>query len=152
MPIASKKRVVIDDVNLWISFLIDPEKNRILLDALDLNDFRFLVCPELLTELKEVASREKFRKFFEIQLAEDLLEVLENKCENITIENKSQPILRDPKDAYLLNLAEQGKANILVSGDKDILSLKGQIGNLEIMSLTEFKILCESKIKMQNRR
>ena len=36
----------------------------------------------------------------------------------------SGPIAPDPKDSYLLAMAEAGNADFLVTGDKELLSLK----------------------------
>jgi len=44
---------------------------------------------------------------------------------------------RDPKDNFLLSLAIDGKADYLLSGDKDLLVLK-KIGNTEIKTISEF--------------
>ena len=44
---------------------------------------------------------------------------------------------RDPKDNFLLSPAIDGKADYLLSGDKDLLVLK-KIGNTEIKTISEF--------------
>lgn len=132
-----RKTVVIHDANVWISFLIGSDYGK-LIDALYDPNYRFIVCRELLNELRDVCRRPKFRKWFTMEFVKDLLEIIRSRCKLIEIENKPQPILRDPNDSYLINLAEQGGADILVSNDKDITSLKGQIGKLKIFSLAEF--------------
>lgn len=44
---------------------------------------------------------------------------------------------RNPKDKFLLSLAVDGKADYLLTGDKDLLVLK-DIGNTEIKTISEF--------------
>ncbi|MEZ4972860.1 MAG: putative toxin-antitoxin system toxin component, PIN family [Cyclobacteriaceae bacterium] len=46
-------------------------------------------------------------------------------------------ICRDPKDNFILSLANDGKANFLVTGDKDLLTIK-KIGRTKIIGFSEF--------------
>jgi len=46
-------------------------------------------------------------------------------------------VCRDPKDNFLLSLAIDGKADYLLTGDKDLLELK-QIQQTKIQTLTDF--------------
>jgi hypothetical protein len=54
------------------------------------------------------------------------------------IEVSSQvSICRDSNDDFLLNLAIDGNANYLLTGDLDILSLK-KIGNTQVVKISDF--------------
>lgn len=139
----NKTTIVIEDANIWISYLVGTRFGQII-DALDDPSYRFLICPELIKELKDVISRPKFRKWFNEDFAQSIIDTLEQKCSTLIIENHRQPLLRDPKDAYLINLAEQGCADILVSNDDDILDLKKSFKSFQIMSLAEFISFYES--------
>jgi putative PIN family toxin of toxin-antitoxin system len=44
---------------------------------------------------------------------------------------------RDPKDNFLLSLSKDGKANFLITGDKDLLELKS-FGTTKIITFTKF--------------
>ena len=46
-------------------------------------------------------------------------------------------ICRDPKDNFLLALAKDGKADYLLTGDKDLLDLKN-FGKTKIKTITAF--------------
>ena len=46
-------------------------------------------------------------------------------------------ICRDPKDNFLLALAKDGKADYLITGDKDLLDLK-KFGKTKIKTITNF--------------
>jgi hypothetical protein len=47
-------------------------------------------------------------------------------------------ICRDPKDNFLLALAQDGLADYLITGDRDLLSVK-QLGKTQIVKLNEFE-------------
>lgn len=47
-------------------------------------------------------------------------------CEIVSIAKSCSVLCRDPKDQPLLDLAESGKADVLVTGDNDLLTLAGQ--------------------------
>lgn len=47
-------------------------------------------------------------------------------------------LCRDPKDNFLLNLSIDGKADFLITGDKDLLVLE-KIESTQIVTLAEFK-------------
>jgi putative PIN family toxin of toxin-antitoxin system len=47
-------------------------------------------------------------------------------CEVIEISTRCAAICRDPRDQPFLDLAQSGCADVLVSGDADLLSLAGQ--------------------------
>ena len=54
-------------------------------------------------------------------------------CEDLP----SDPVAPDPKDSYLLALAEAGQAEFLVTGDKELLAL-GSHKTTRIVSAREF--------------
>ena len=91
---------------------------------------------ETLSELVEVLDRPKFDKYFD---AEDKIQVL--KIISLTskyIEIKSNiKICRDPNDEMFLNLAIDGKANIIISRDPDLLVLNPFQG-ISILNPSDF--------------
>ncbi len=48
-------------------------------------------------------------------------------------------VCRDPKDNFLLALSKDGKASHLITGDKDLLTLK-KFGKTKIVSMGGFKV------------
>lgn len=118
----SKPKRVILDTNLWISFLIS--KNYSKLDDLLFSKKCVLVfSAELLEEFLEVAHRPKFRRFFAASDIEELLETIQEYGELIEV-NTQVEVCRDAKDNFLLSLAHDGKADVLLTGDADLLVLK----------------------------
>jgi len=137
---AKKKPKVILDTNILISFLITNQYRN--LDNLFLSgQIILLFSDELLEEFISVAIRPKFSKFF---LKEDIENLIDFFLETgILIEIKSKVnICRDFKDNFLLNLATDGKADFLITGDLDLLELK-KINETNIISINEFIRICE---------
>lgn len=123
------------DTNLWISFLISSNYER--LDELLFNqNCTLLFSQELLEEFIAVTKRPKLRKYFSKSDLEDLLETIDEVAEFVQV---TSVILecRDPKDNFLLSLAVDGKADYLLTGDNDLLVLE-KIGDTEIKTISEF--------------
>lgn len=130
------QRVVVD-VNILISFLIGKRLGGFLA-LLHEGEFVLLVSPPLLGELVDVAARPKFRKHFPVDFSHQLAITLTEAGEPVDVEAVSPtPISRDPKDDYLLLMSRKGKADVLVTGDKDLLVLE-QFGHTRIMSAGKF--------------
>jgi putative PIN family toxin of toxin-antitoxin system len=95
-----------------------------------------LFSQELIDEFIEVAQRPKFRKYFSLADLEDLLTKVRAKAEFISVTSNIE-ICRDPKDNFLLALAQDGKATYLITGDKDLLVIQ-KIGKSKIITITEY--------------
>lgn len=133
MP-AKRIRIIID-TNLWISFLITSDYSK--LDSLLLNQrVDLLFSKELLTEFIEVTSRPKLKKYFKASDVDDLLLSLEDRMELVEVRSQVK-ICRDSKDNFLLELAKDGKADYLITGDKDLLDIKA-FGKTKIITISGF--------------
>lgn len=121
MPRARQRLVV--DTNVLISWLIGKRLRE--LDAL-LAAERFQLCfsTRALAELAEVTRRSKMRKYFSLARAEEIIERLGRVGHVLKSEPKVLPICRDAKDDFLLALAKAAKADLLITGDEDLLVLK----------------------------
>jgi hypothetical protein len=129
---------VIFDTNLWISFLIGHQTQLVRRMLTDLR-FDVYVCSRLLEEIRDVASRDKIRKYVSEKDIDDLLAIINAFCQFATIEAEVVPTaIRDPKDFYLLALADTIGADYIVSGDADLTDL-GQHNQTRIMKLADFK-------------
>lgn len=87
-------------------------------------EYTLLYAEEMLDELVEVITRDKIWKRYE--LTEETVNTFVNsivehgeKVEVVTVLD----VCRDPDDNILLALALDGKADYIVSGDKDLLEL-----------------------------
>ena len=83
-----------------------------------------LVSQATATELKWVLSYRKLKLSVERQV--ELLGDYLPYCEAIAITELCPVQCRDPKDQPFLDLAESGRADVLVTGDKDLLVLAGR--------------------------
>jgi putative PIN family toxin of toxin-antitoxin system len=92
-----------------------------------------------LNEFLSVVKRPKFRKFFEPEDIENLLEVIEDYAEFVDVKT-SVSICRDMKDNFLLSLAIDSMADYLITGDKDLLELVN-IDNTKILTMSQFLAL-----------
>jgi len=123
------------DTNLWISFLISSKYEK--LDEVLFNQkCKLLFSQELLEEFVAVAKRPKLRIYISRNELEDILETIDEVAEFVNVTSKISEC-RDPKDNFLLSLAVDGKADYLLTGDKDLLVLK-KIGDTEIKTMSEF--------------
>lgn len=129
---------VIIDTNLWISFLLGHQVDfihRLLTDQ----RFEVYVCKRLIEEIRDVAGRDKIRKYLRPSDFDDLVEIIHVFCHLANIETSvALTAVRDPKDLYLLALADTIGANYLVSGDADLTDL-GKYNKTKIIKLADFK-------------
>ena len=133
---------VIIDTNLWISFLIGHQAQLVRRMLTDLR-FDVYVCSRLIEEVRDVASRDKIRKYVSEADLDDLLAIINAYCQFATIEAEVAPTaIRDPKDLYLLALADTIGADYIVSGDADLTDL-GQYNQARIMKLADFKAMMQ---------
>ena len=89
-----------------------------------------------------VAKRPKLRKYISRDELEDLLETIDEVADFVNVASNISEC-RDPKDNFLLSLAVDGKADYLLTGDKDLLVLK-KIGETKIRTLSEFFDIVDS--------
>lgn len=128
---------IILDCNIWISFLIGHQAQFV---QQILTDTRIdvYVCDELLEEIHNVSSRPKIRTRISDEELDDFFRIIYAFCRMADIEQEAQSKIRDPKDLYLLSLAESIEADYIVSGDADLIELK-QHKTTKMMSLADFK-------------
>ncbi len=134
MPKSKPLRLIID-TNLWISFLISDRQKR--LDTLMfLDKVQFLFSSELLEEIRISILKPKLTKYFSANALEEMLLTLETYIHLVEVKSQVK-ICRDPKDNFLLALSKDGKANFLLTGDKDLLKLH-KYGMTQILTITKF--------------
>ena len=135
---ANKAERIILDSNLWISFLITKDFTK--LDTILFSkQAKLLFSNELLDEFITVAKRPKFKKYFNNPTLTTLISLIDKYAEFVTVKSKLT-ICRDEKDNFLLSLAKEGNADYLITGDKDLLSIK-KLGQTKIITITEYLAL-----------
>lgn len=134
MPGNKKLRIILD-TNIWISFLISNRQSN--LDLLfKKSKANILFSTELLDEIKATIEKPKIRKHFSSEAMEEMLVAFEDYILLVEVSSIVN-MCRDPKDNFLLSLALDGKADFLLTGDKDLLELKS-FKKTKILTITSF--------------
>jgi putative PIN family toxin of toxin-antitoxin system len=87
-------------------------------------------------ELEEVLNRQKFNRYVDLNIRLQFLAKLKLELDLITIQENIK-ICRDSKDDKFLEVAINGKANYLITGDQDLLILN-PFRQIEIITINEF--------------
>ena len=135
MPAKNKITKVVIDTNIWVSFLISDKYRKLDTLLLD-NKVIILFSTELLEELNKVSTYPKLKKYFPPNAVEEMISNLGAYIDLIKVTTKTD-VCRDPNDNFLLSLANDGKANFLITGDVDLLSLK-VFGKTKIITLSDY--------------
>jgi len=115
-------RIILDTNVLLSGLLISQGAPAKLLDSWERKLFTLVACDALIAELRDIAGRPFFRARLRASAAELLAAGLRD-FSFFCPELPSSPIAPDPKDSYLLALAEASAAEFLVTGDKKLQSL-----------------------------
>ena len=134
MPRSKSLRLVID-TNIWISFLIS-DRFRKLDYILKVQNVQIVFSEELLNEIRKTILKPKLKKYFSVNALEEMLLNLDSYIDLVTVKTKTN-ICRDPNDNFLLALSKDGKANFLITGDKDLLDLV-KFGRTQIIDISSF--------------
>jgi putative PIN family toxin of toxin-antitoxin system len=121
---AAKARVVFDTNAVLSALLFTHGRLSWLVGPWEAGNCVPLISRATATELTRILAYPKFRLS-----AGEQLETLGSYlpfCETIEPAKKCPAKCRDPKDQPFLDLAESGKADLLVTGDQDLLALAGQ--------------------------
>ena len=118
---AAGARVVVDN-NALVSRLLIPESapRRAVRKAVD--EAQLLVSEATLEELADVLARPKFDPYVSIADRQEFIRLLGRIAELVPITYRVQAC-RDPKDDKFLELAINGRADLIVTGDRDLLEL-----------------------------
>lgn len=103
---------------------------------------RDILCTskQIIAELESKLSLTKFAKYFTIDDVQEFIESYKLVSKLFTTTNKLK-ICRDPKDDMFLELALKAKADFIITGDKDLLSLK-EYKSTEIITPAEYLKNC----------
>ena len=116
-----KKRIVADTNALMSGLLIpDSVPGKAVKRATDQGTL--LVSDDTLEELANVLSRTKFDRYVSLEDRKTFILLLGRISERVAIVRRIQAC-RDPKDDKFLELAVNGAAELIISGDEDLLTL-----------------------------
>lgn len=128
---------IILDTNIWISFLLGKKLSE-LTEIFKREDIKIYVSESLIREIREVSNRSKFSKYITPRSIEALMELIAVKCDYIDSDIQEDPEIRDKKDIFILGMAKNIPANLIVIGDKDLLVLEN-FGESKIVTFHQFK-------------
>ena len=131
---------IILDTNAILSATVFGGMAEIIIDLIVGNKLQLFISPHLIKEVLEKLNKFKASET-SITKTMTILEVGELVIPNIKI-----TVCRDPKDNYLLELAESSKADYIVTRDKDLLELRNQRWkDTKITKPEEFLVYLRSK-------
>jgi len=110
------------DTNTLISYLLIPSSLPARAVAKGLGEGQLIVSDDTLGELAEVLSRPKFDHYITLQARQEFFRYFGRVVERITI-IRSVKACRDPRDDKILELAVNGRASCIITGDQDLLVL-----------------------------
>lgn len=125
---------VVLDTNVLVSALIHPGSARSLVYHLVEVNVNIAISDYIIKEADSVLKRSKFRRrqiFTQIwKELKPILVVVSSK------NGKLSKLLRDPKDHPILITAQNAKADYLITGDDDLLTLK-KWRDIKIITITQ---------------
>ncbi|MEA5541251.1 putative toxin-antitoxin system toxin component, PIN family [Limnoraphis robusta Tam1] len=132
-----KDNLFVFDVNIIISAVLIPQSKPDLAIRKAQDSGNILMSPEVWAELEQVLARPKFDRYIS---SEDRSKFLQDFFDTVVlIMEKTETIqeCRDPKDNKYLELAVNGKANYLITGDQDLLILN-PFREKPVITVTDF--------------
>jgi uncharacterized protein len=129
------------DTNLFVSSALIPEGLPAqALDAWRARQFLLVTSPAIMAEIASTLRYERIRRKYGITDADiaDLLALLEAEAEIVPGEaDVAGSVPEDTDDEVILACAADGQADVIVSGDKHLLSL-GQFRIMPILTVRQF--------------
>ena len=132
-----QNEVFILDSNIWISYVITKRLDK-LVTLIYSHQLTVLTCHPLISEIQEVLSRSKFKKYLKHSDIKELIAIHLKLCRLVDTDETTNQ-LTDPKDNFLLNLYNKRKATTIVSGNKEFLHEASEL-NYRVMTLKEFEL------------
>ncbi len=126
------------DTNVWISGLLLPASNAgKILKRWNEARFEVVLSPYILEEIGKVLAYPKIKKRLQWDDAkiQQYLDLFVFFAEMVEVTELSAHVETDPKDSPVLSALITSKADVLVSGDGDLLNLKT---TYPILSIVEF--------------
>ena len=116
-------KLIVIDTNVLLSATLSP--NGTARKALDkvYKEFKIAQSDKTYQELNTRIYKRKFDKYISDQDRQDFLDIVKKYSQFIEIKSQINTC-RDPDDNKFLELAKDAKAEFLITGDQDLLSLK----------------------------
>ena len=121
MPIKTRERVVID-TNALVSRLLLPGSIPGQAVRRAVAEAQLLASDDTIIELADVLARKKFDPYTTVRERQEFLRLFDRIAERVPIVHVIRAC-REPKDDKFLELAVNGAAQLIITGDADLLAL-----------------------------
>ncbi|MBN1356922.1 putative toxin-antitoxin system toxin component, PIN family [bacterium] len=135
-------KTIVPDTNILISGILFGGKSGKIIELAVTGRIRLCLSHEILTELQGVLESAKFQ--FPSSVTRMIADELTTLCILVEPEETIGEIQADPDDNRVLECAVAGVADLIVSGDKHLLSLR-QFRGIPIVNADEFLENIEKK-------
>ena len=132
------------DTNVLVSYLLihRPPMATLLDYHLARDDFVLVTAPELLAELDRVLGYSKLQRYYTEQDRTLFVAMIMALGDVAELPEMIPRISRDPDDDRVIACAVAGEADVIVSGDDDLLALN-RVGDIPILTAARFLELLE---------
>ena len=134
MPV--KRLRIVVDTNALVSRLLLPDSVACKAVEKAISEGSLLVSEATLEELADVLNRKKFDPYVTLKDRKIFIRLLGRISEQVASGRRIQAC-RDPRDDKFLEVAVNGGANLIISGDKDLLVLNPFMG-IPILSPSDY--------------
>jgi len=133
------------DTNLLVSYLLvhRPPIARLVDEHLARAHFTLLTAPALLEELARVLQYPRLQRYYDTSTRMRFIALVAALSEIVELPDNIPAISRDPDDDRVIACAVIGSADVIVSGDRDLLTLE-RVGNIPIMTAAQFLTYLET--------
>jgi putative PIN family toxin of toxin-antitoxin system len=127
--------IIVFDTNVWISALIQSHRRGAPVLALEKASTvdKLAICPPLEAEIKRILM-DKFS--WHIERVQQALHPLTEFALRVSVDGLLK-VCRDPDDDMILECAVNSRAEVIITGDKDLLSL-GTFQGIRILTSAEY--------------
>ena len=127
------------DTNVLVSYLIThrPPISELIDVHLARGDFVLLTSSELLEELDRVLQYPRLQRYYGTETRIRFVALIVALSEIVDLPDEVPRICRDPDGDWVIACAVAGEADLIVSGDRDLLDLE-QVGDIPILSARQF--------------
>jgi putative PIN family toxin of toxin-antitoxin system len=130
------------DTNLLVSYLLThrPPIATLIDDYVAREEVVLVTAPELLEELDRVLRYPRLQRYFSEAQRQRFVALVLALSEVVELPASIPRICRDPADDRVIACAVTGRADVIVSGDRDLLVLE-RVGEIPILSASRFLAL-----------
>lgn len=127
------------DTNLLVSYLFvhRPPIAMLVDEHLAHERFTLVSAPELLEELARVLRYPRLQRYYDAATRDRFVALIAALSEIVELPAEIPRISRDPADDRIIACAVVARADVIVSGDNDLLQLK-QVSGIPILTAAQF--------------